>query len=157
MFVIHRQPLPPTNAVVISFADVNNKFRMLPFHKAVSSDFESLNQLILKQLHSDVGLVENIGHYLIEAGGKRLASGSADDTLIIWDSATGEQLIKRQEIWCRNWKITKTVFPASRLAQGENSSPLEARKRSRFGSSTAEADRTDGVFQPAAAPARAIR
>ena len=45
---------------------------MLPFHKAVSSDFESLNQLILKQLHSDVGLVENIGHYLIEAGGKRL-------------------------------------------------------------------------------------
>jgi len=45
---------------------------MLPFHKAVSDDFNAVNQLIIEQLHSDVGLVENIGHYLIEAGGKRL-------------------------------------------------------------------------------------
>ncbi|MBR9909100.1 MAG: octaprenyl diphosphate synthase [Gammaproteobacteria bacterium] len=45
---------------------------MLPFHKAVEDDFNAVNQLIIEQLHSDVELVENIGHYLVEAGGKRL-------------------------------------------------------------------------------------
>jgi octaprenyl-diphosphate synthase len=45
---------------------------MLPFHDLVKNDFSAVNQLIIKQLHSDVGLVENIGHYLVEAGGKRL-------------------------------------------------------------------------------------
>lgn len=45
---------------------------MLPFHQAVEEDFSAVNQLILQQLHSDVGLVENIGHYIIESGGKRL-------------------------------------------------------------------------------------
>jgi len=45
---------------------------MLSFHQVVSDDFAATNQLILEQLHSDVGLVENIGHHLIDAGGKRL-------------------------------------------------------------------------------------
>jgi octaprenyl-diphosphate synthase len=45
---------------------------MLPFHKIVQADFAAVNQVIIQQLHSDVGLVENIGHYLVEAGGKRL-------------------------------------------------------------------------------------
>ena len=45
---------------------------MLSFHKAVADDFTAVNQLIINQVHSDVGLVEDIGHYLIEAGGKRL-------------------------------------------------------------------------------------
>ena len=45
---------------------------MLPFHQVVKDDFSAVNDLIIKQLHSDVGLVENIGHYLVEAGGKRL-------------------------------------------------------------------------------------
>lgn len=45
---------------------------MLPFHQVVADDFEAVNQRILEQLHSDVELVEDIGHYLIEAGGKRL-------------------------------------------------------------------------------------
>jgi octaprenyl-diphosphate synthase len=45
---------------------------MLPFHQIVKDDFASVNELIIQQLHSDVGLVENIGHYLVEAGGKRL-------------------------------------------------------------------------------------
>lgn len=45
---------------------------MLSFHQVVARDFERVNQLIIDQLHSDVGLVENIGHYLVEAGGKRL-------------------------------------------------------------------------------------
>lgn len=45
---------------------------MLSFHKAVEADFSAVNQLIIDQLHSNVDLVENIGHYLVEAGGKRL-------------------------------------------------------------------------------------
>jgi octaprenyl-diphosphate synthase len=45
---------------------------MLPFHQIVKDDFAAVNQLIIEKLHSDVGLVENIGHYLVEAGGKRL-------------------------------------------------------------------------------------
>jgi octaprenyl-diphosphate synthase len=45
---------------------------LLPFHDVVKDDFDAVNSLILNQLHSDVELVENIGHYLIEAGGKRL-------------------------------------------------------------------------------------
>lgn len=45
---------------------------MQPFYAPVKDDFSHVNQFIIDQLHSDVGLVENIGHYLIEAGGKRL-------------------------------------------------------------------------------------
>jgi octaprenyl-diphosphate synthase len=45
---------------------------MLSFHQAVADDFEAVNQLILNQTHSDVDLIENIGNYLINAGGKRL-------------------------------------------------------------------------------------
>lgn len=45
---------------------------MLPFLKAVEADFSATNALIIKQLHSDVGLVENIGHYIVDSGGKRL-------------------------------------------------------------------------------------
>jgi octaprenyl-diphosphate synthase len=42
------------------------------FHQAVARDFEAVNDLIINQIHSDVGLVEDIGQYLIKAGGKRL-------------------------------------------------------------------------------------
>ena len=45
---------------------------MLPFHQVVKSEFEQVNELIIRQLHSDVGLVENIGQYIVDAGGKRL-------------------------------------------------------------------------------------
>ncbi len=45
---------------------------MLSFHKAVESDFSAVNDLIITNLHSDVGLVENIGHYIVGSGGKRL-------------------------------------------------------------------------------------
>ncbi len=45
---------------------------MLSFHQAVADDFEAVNQRILDELYSDVPLVENIGQYLIDAGGKRL-------------------------------------------------------------------------------------
>lgn len=45
---------------------------MLPLHHIVQDDFTAVNQLIVARLHSNVGLVENIGHYLVDAGGKRL-------------------------------------------------------------------------------------
>jgi octaprenyl-diphosphate synthase len=38
----------------------------------VAQEFEQVNQLIVDQLHSDVDMVENIGHYIVDAGGKRL-------------------------------------------------------------------------------------
>ncbi len=45
---------------------------MLSFHQAVEDDFAAVNALIIEQLHSRVELVENIGHYIVDAGGKRL-------------------------------------------------------------------------------------
>lgn len=39
---------------------------------SVESDFLAVDQFIISQLHSTVPLVENIGHYIVEAGGKRL-------------------------------------------------------------------------------------
>lgn len=44
----------------------------LPFYAPVRDDFEAVNALILRQLHSRVPLVEKIGEYIIGAGGKRL-------------------------------------------------------------------------------------
>jgi octaprenyl-diphosphate synthase len=38
----------------------------------VAKEFEAVNQLIIEKLHSRVPLVENIGHYIVDAGGKRL-------------------------------------------------------------------------------------
>lgn len=45
---------------------------MQQIRQVVDSEFEAVNALIIEQLHSDVGLVENIGHYIVDAGGKRL-------------------------------------------------------------------------------------
>ncbi len=41
-------------------------------HALARDEFALVNQTILRQLHSDVELVREIGHYLIESGGKRL-------------------------------------------------------------------------------------
>lgn len=38
----------------------------------VLRELDAVNTLIVENLASDVGLVENIGHYIVEAGGKRL-------------------------------------------------------------------------------------
>lgn len=40
--------------------------------RLVLDDFEAVNQRILEQLYSRVDMVEDIGHYITEAGGKRL-------------------------------------------------------------------------------------
>ena len=45
---------------------------MLSFHQAINEEFSAVNDLIVRQLQSDVGLVENIGHYIVDSGGKRL-------------------------------------------------------------------------------------
>ncbi len=38
----------------------------------IASDFQAVNDFIVNHLHSDVPLVEKIGHYIVEGGGKRL-------------------------------------------------------------------------------------
>jgi len=38
----------------------------------VDADFEAVDKFIVDQLYSNVPLVESIGHYIVEAGGKRL-------------------------------------------------------------------------------------
>lgn len=38
----------------------------------VAGEFDRVNALIVDQLHSDVEMVENVGHYIVDAGGKRL-------------------------------------------------------------------------------------
>lgn len=43
-----------------------------PIHAAVAEDFAAVDRTILAQLGSRVPLVENIGHYIIDSGGKRL-------------------------------------------------------------------------------------
>ena len=45
---------------------------MQQIRAAVAGEFEQVNQLIIDQLHSDVEMVENVGHYIVDAGGKRL-------------------------------------------------------------------------------------
>ena len=44
----------------------------LPFYDAVLDDFSAVNALIPRQLTSDVAMVEEIGRYIVESGGKRL-------------------------------------------------------------------------------------
>ncbi len=45
---------------------------MQQIRATISTEFEQVNQLIVEQLHSDVPMVENVGHYIVDAGGKRL-------------------------------------------------------------------------------------
>jgi len=45
---------------------------MQQIRATVATEFELVNQLIVDQLHSDVPMVENVGHYIVDAGGKRL-------------------------------------------------------------------------------------
>lgn len=39
---------------------------------SVAGEFERVNRLIIDQLQSNVPMVENVGHYIVDAGGKRL-------------------------------------------------------------------------------------
>jgi geranylgeranyl pyrophosphate synthase len=39
---------------------------------AIQPDFAAVNHLVIQRLHSEVMLVESIGHYIVEGGGKRM-------------------------------------------------------------------------------------
>lgn len=41
-------------------------------HAIVADDFAALNKKVVSELHSQVPLIESIGHYIIDAGGKRM-------------------------------------------------------------------------------------
>jgi octaprenyl-diphosphate synthase len=45
---------------------------MQQIRATVATEFEQVNRLIVDQLQSDVPMVENVGHYIVDAGGKRL-------------------------------------------------------------------------------------
>ena len=45
---------------------------MQQIRATVAGEFERVNTLIVEQLHSNVPMVENVGHYIVDAGGKRL-------------------------------------------------------------------------------------
>jgi len=45
---------------------------MQAIREPVKAELEAVNELIIANLASDVALVENIGHYIVDAGGKRL-------------------------------------------------------------------------------------
>ncbi|MFN2328500.1 MAG: polyprenyl synthetase family protein, partial [Chromatocurvus sp.] len=45
---------------------------MQKIRAVVEREFDQVNTLIIEQLESDVDMVENIGHYIVDAGGKRL-------------------------------------------------------------------------------------
>jgi len=45
---------------------------MQQIRSVVSQEFEAVNRLIIDKLHSRVPMVENIGHYIVDAGGKRI-------------------------------------------------------------------------------------
>ncbi|MDT8398995.1 MAG: polyprenyl synthetase family protein [Pseudomonadales bacterium] len=41
-------------------------------YHSVADDYSVLNQKVVAHLHSEISLIESIGHYIIEAGGKRM-------------------------------------------------------------------------------------
>ncbi len=45
---------------------------MQQIRTVVADEFEQVNRLIVDQLQSNVPMVENVGHYIVDAGGKRL-------------------------------------------------------------------------------------
>ena len=45
---------------------------MQDFRALIQGDLDAVNALIVSKLKSDVTLVENIGHYIVDSGGKRL-------------------------------------------------------------------------------------
>jgi len=51
---------------------MNQQNRYQQIRSVVETDFKAVDKFIVDQLHSNVPLVENIGHYIVEAGGKRL-------------------------------------------------------------------------------------
>lgn len=53
-------------------AQKNNMLALDAIRVPVLSDLDALNQLILKELHSDISLIQQITQHIIKSGGKRL-------------------------------------------------------------------------------------
>ena len=53
-------------------ASQDRKTTMQDIREPVRTELDAVNRLIIDNLESDVDLVENIGHYIVDAGGKRL-------------------------------------------------------------------------------------
>jgi octaprenyl-diphosphate synthase len=53
-------------------ASLDQKPSMQDIREPVAAELDAVNRLIIANLESDVDLVENIGHYIVDAGGKRL-------------------------------------------------------------------------------------
>ena len=51
---------------------MNQQNRYQQIRSVVEADFKAVDKFIVEQLYSNVPLVENIGHYIVDAGGKRL-------------------------------------------------------------------------------------
>ena len=51
---------------------MNQPNRYQQIRSVVEADFKAVDKFIVDQLYSNVPLVENIGHYIVDAGGKRL-------------------------------------------------------------------------------------
>lgn len=53
-------------------SDRSRKHTMDYICPEIRDDFTAVNALVIARLHSEVGLVESIGHYIVEGGGKRM-------------------------------------------------------------------------------------
>ena len=51
---------------------MNQPNRYQQIRSVVEADLKAVDKFIVDQLYSNVPLVENIGHYIVDAGGKRL-------------------------------------------------------------------------------------
>lgn len=56
----------------VAKAQIEAKNALQSIFDLVQNDFDAMNQLIPRQLTSDVDMVEEVGRYIVESGGKRL-------------------------------------------------------------------------------------
>jgi octaprenyl-diphosphate synthase len=61
-----------TSRPAVSQADTSADNPLADVYRLVANDFKQVNELIPQRLTSDVALVEEIGRYIVESGGKRL-------------------------------------------------------------------------------------
>ena len=63
---------PQNPSVSVDIRDVPRGSFIEDISKPVQTEMEAVNRLIIDNLASDIDLVENIGHYIVDGGGKRL-------------------------------------------------------------------------------------
>ena len=61
-----------TGSPAVSQADTSADNPLADIYRLVANDFQQVNELIPHRLTSDVAMVEEIGRYIVESGGKRL-------------------------------------------------------------------------------------